>query len=123
MWLKRLFSPSEKSETTLESVDMDPGEFLSQSRTDDPLMDVRTTAEFAAGHLAGSVNLDMMSPTFAEEVDALKLDRGAPLYLYCRSGARSHRAAELLREHGYSRAYNVGGFEELVSLGGRPAGE
>lgn len=123
MWpLKRPLTTSQDQAETPEPVDLDPGTFLSQPRTDGPLLDVRTPGEFAAGHLADSMNLDMMSPTFVEEVEALGLDREAPLYLYCRSGARSHRAAELLRECGFGRAYNVGGFEELVSLGARPAG-
>lgn len=92
-------------------------EFKARRRPGDAVLDVRTPAEFAAGHLAGALNVDMHRPDFAERVEALGLEAGQPLYLYCRSGARSGRAARQLRKMGFAEAYNVGGLAELARAG------
>ncbi len=50
--------------------------------------------------------------TFVEEVSARIADRSAPIYLLCRSGARSRSAAMALTAAGYGTCFNVsGGFE------------
>jgi rhodanese-related sulfurtransferase len=104
-----------------DAVDMDPAAFVRAAGRDAQLLDVRTAMEFRQGHLAGARNIDMMRPDFTEAVDALGLDLRQPLYLYCRSGNRSGHAARLLRERGYDRAFNVGGFEDLIREGAAPA--
>ena len=98
-------------------VELDAGEFLRRRSPDAPILDVRTPGEFSQGHLVGAKNLDIMGDDFLEGVERLGLDREAPVYLYCRSGNRSGTAARLLRENGYTRAYNVGAFEELARAG------
>lgn len=98
-------------------VELDAGEFLRRRSPDAPILDVRTPGEFSQGHLVGAKNLDIMGDDFLEGVERLGLDREAPVYLYCRSGNRSGTAARLLRENGYTQAYNVGAFEELVRAG------
>ncbi|MCU0390255.1 MAG: rhodanese-like domain-containing protein [Thermoflexibacter sp.] len=45
------------------------------------------------------------------------MDRDQTYYLYCRSGARSGKAAEMLEQAGFSKVFNVGGFEELANAG------
>jgi hypothetical protein len=35
------------------------------------LLDVRTPEEFAAGHIQGSVNIDIFNPDFRDQIDAL----------------------------------------------------
>ncbi|HYD51371.1 MAG TPA: rhodanese-like domain-containing protein [Gemmatimonadaceae bacterium] len=79
------------------------------------LLDVRTPAEFAAGHLAGAVNLDVQAPDFAER--AAELKRGTPYVVYCRSGARSARAGQQLIALGHAPVVNGGGFEALAREG------
>ena len=66
------------------------------------LLDVRTPDEYAAGHIPGSVNHPL------ERLRDYDGDPSMPIYAYCRSGARSGRAAALLREMGYE-AMNIGG--------------
>src|SRR3569623_1844240 len=51
------------------------------------LLDVRTPAEYAAGHLAGAVNLDVQGAGFADAVG--RLDPSARYAVYCHSGNRS----------------------------------
>jgi uncharacterized protein len=92
-------------------------DFVSSRSESDVLIDVRTPGEYAQGHVAGASNIDVTAPDFARQIDALGLDREQPIYLYCRTGNRSHRAAQILRSSGYERAYNVGGFDALVDSG------
>jgi phage shock protein E len=102
-------------------VEMEASHFLGTRSPGAPVLDVRTPAEFSGGHLRGALNVDVMAPDFPEQVDALGLDPEAPIYLYCRSGNRSGKAARILRERGYPRAFNVGGLDELVGEGARLA--
>jgi len=65
---------------------------------DDPdaqLLDVRTPAEFAEGHLKGAVNIDVRDNDFLEQAEA-QFDKQRPLLVYCRSGRRSTAAAKTL---------------------------
>ncbi len=61
------------------------------------LLDVRTQAEFDARHLDGAllIPVDELGSRIAE------VPTGQPVVVYCRSGARSARAATMLREAGY----------------------
>jgi rhodanese-related sulfurtransferase len=80
------------------------GKIISDSTVQ--LVDVRTAEEFAAGNIAGSVNIDVNGDDFAGE--ALKrLDRKRTVAVYCRSGRRSRTAAELLIKKGFQKVYNL----------------
>lgn len=70
------------------------------------LVDVRTPGEFAGGHISGAVNIPVDElPRRIAEVGP----KDAQVVLYCRSGARSGRAAGLLRQAGYTRVADLGG--------------
>ena len=69
------------------------------------LLDVRRPDEFAAGHLPEAVNIDVTSPDFARRVAAL--DKTKPTYVYCRSGARSAKAADQLTKTGFTTVTNM----------------
>lgn len=74
---------------------------------DEQILDVRTPAEFAEGHIAGAVNIDIYDDNFM--ADALKtLDPSRPVAVYCRSGKRSADAASRLAAKGY-RVTNLEG--------------
>jgi rhodanese-related sulfurtransferase len=69
------------------------------------LVDVRSPAEFASGHLDGAINLPVDElPARAGEIGPADTS----VVVYCRSGARSARAAGILREKGYSRVLDLG---------------
>jgi phage shock protein E len=103
-------------------LDMDPAEFMerwtSASTGENPLLDVRRPDEFAQGHLAEAVLVDVTAPDFQSRIRTLSLDPDAPVYLYCRTGNRSGHAARILRDMGIGKAVNVGGLDELVAAGG-----
>ena len=77
------------------------------------LLDVRTKEEFSEGHIEGSLNLPI------GEIDravALIPDKSVPIYVYCRSGNRSARAATYLKGNGYTSVYDIGG---IISYKGK----
>ena len=100
---------------------MAPADYVADHDPDAPLLDVRTPKEYAAGHLAGSVNVDVMSPDFQQKVQAMDLPASGPVYLYCRSGNRSGQAAKVLQQMGHAGAVNIGGFEPLAKAGAKVA--
>jgi phage shock protein E len=71
------------------------------------VVDVRTPEEFAAGHIAGSSNVDFYAPDFLERLEGL--DRDTPYFVYCRSGNRSASTIEAMRELGFTEVYELGG--------------
>lgn len=68
------------------------------------LLDVRTPAEFADGHVASAVNLPL--DEVQARADEVPADR--PVYVICRSGSRSAQASLLLKQANRD-ARNVGG--------------
>ena len=70
------------------------------------LLDVRGTDEYAEGHIPGSVNIPLqVLPT----KKGLPEDPETPIFVYCRSGARSRQATAVLQEMGYEEVHNIGG--------------
>jgi len=76
------------------------------------LVDVRTPAEFASGHLKGSVNI----PLDCISVQIAKFKNKGNIVVYCRSGNRSRMAKSILETNGIQNVYNGGGIDELRSL-------
>ncbi|WP_273568533.1 rhodanese-like domain-containing protein [Maribacter halichondriae] len=74
------------------------------------LVDVRTANEFRGGHIKNAINIDFFNAgNFAKAFE--KMDKSKPVYLYCRSGARSQKAARRLVDMGFSKIYDLkGGF-------------
>ena len=68
------------------------------------LLDARTEAEYAAGHIDGFVNIPV--DALRERLDEIPLWK--PVYLICQSGLRSYIAARILASHGYD-CYNFAG--------------
>jgi len=77
------------------------------------VIDVRSKAEYAAGHYAGAVNIPV--DILESKVKTLGPKDG-PLVVYCASGARSAQAAALLARAGFTAVTNAGG------LGNMPRG-
>lgn len=72
------------------------------------LVDVRTAKEFNNGHIKNAINIDFFSSTnFIKSFE--KLDRDKPVYVYCRSGARSLKAARRLVDMGFEQIYDLKG--------------
>lgn len=71
------------------------------------LVDVRTAEEFEEGHIEKAVNIDFLAEGFDEKFDNFHKDQ--PIYIYCRSGNRSGKAAKILSEMGFETIYDLEG--------------
>ena len=89
--------------------DMNVAEFADYIRDKNvQLLDVRTPAEFAEGHIDGARNIDIYDDTFVQSASQA-LDSGRPVAVYCRSGKRSAEAARKLLARGYEVTNLLGG--------------
>jgi rhodanese-related sulfurtransferase/thioredoxin-related protein len=80
------------------------------------VLDVRTAKEFAVGHIAGAVNLDVMASDF--ETKAGALDKDKTYLVHCASGVRSARACGKLTQLNFPKLYNLpDGFKGWVKAG------
>lgn len=81
------------------------------------VLDVRTPEEHAEGHIEGTdFNIDVLGEGFTTEALAvLPKDKGVALY--CRSGNRSKRAAQILAENGYTVVELAVGYKGWVAAG------
>lgn len=104
-------------------------EYLAK-RPEPRLIDVRESAEFSQGHILGAVNyprgvLEMQlanHPAVAANGCSAELAltqlASEPLYLICRSGARSALAAESLQKMGFTQVFSVaGGMQAWLEAG------
>jgi rhodanese-related sulfurtransferase len=72
--------------------------------SDAQVIDVRTPEEVEAGHIEGSLHIELEQlPAQAAEIE-----RERPVVFYCRSGSRSAMATGVFRAAGYE-AYNLDG--------------
>ncbi len=70
------------------------------------IIDVRTPAEFAEGHLDGAVNIDVQSADFDARISAL--DPDGSYVVYCRSGNRSSQAIDRMTGLGFTDMIDAG---------------
>lgn len=70
------------------------------------IIDVRTAEEFTEAHIRGAINYNVMDSTL--HLHLADLNPKKPVLVYCRSGVRSKKAAELLKANGF-RVINLKG--------------
>ena len=76
------------------------------------LVDVRTAEEYNAGHIPGSINIDVLK---GHEELVATLDPERPVALYCRSGRRSENAGWVLEKAFFGNVVDLkGGYNEWV---------
>ena len=80
---------------------------MMESGDDYILLDVRTTAEFAQGHIPGAICIPNET-IGTEEIPQLP-DKDATILVYCRSGNRSKQASQKLADLGYTNVLEFGG--------------
>jgi phage shock protein E len=82
------------------------------------IIDVRTPAEFASGHLEGALNIDVQSPDFAAQI--MELDPSGEYFVYCRSGNRSGQAIAQMTQMGFdgNNLTNGGSVDEASKASG-----
>ena len=71
------------------------------------VLDVRTPAEYAAGHLPNAVNIDFLARGFEAQVS--QLDKNKSYLVYCKSGNRSTKAVAVMEANGFKKLFNLAG--------------
>lgn len=79
-------------------------------------VDVRTPAEYAAGHAARAINIPL--DELPGKLD--RLEKNEPVYVICRTGRRSREASDILVKNGYAWVFNVSGGMDAWTAAGLP---
>ncbi len=74
------------------------------------IIDVRSKAEYAGGHIKGSRNIPL--PNLSASPNFVK-DKNKPIITCCASGMRSASARNVLQANGYSNVHNGGAWASL----------
>ncbi len=87
------------------------------------VVDVRDAAEVQqSGKVAGAVHVSRGLLEFRADPDSPTHDKNfakdKTVILYCGSGGRAALAGKLLKDMGYERVYNLGGFKDWADTGG-----
>ncbi len=89
---------------------------INSTNPDFVILDVRTAAEFAGGHIAGAINIDYYSADFRSRLGALNAARR--YLVYCRSGVRGAAATAIMVDLGFARVQNLtGGLDQWMQDG------
>lgn len=88
------------------------------------VLDVRDGVEVEkSGKVAGALHVPRGLLEFKAAPDSptreATLDPSKPVILYCASGGRSALSGKLLKDLGYEKVYNLGGFKDWVESGGK----
>ena len=97
----------------IQEIDVDT---LASRCAETMVLDVREPEEYEQGHMPGAINLPQAD--LASRLD--EFPRHRPLTLICRSGARSLRAAQFLRQVGFEQVTNVQGGTLAWRAAGKP---
>ena len=89
-----------------------------QARPGLVVIDIRTPAEFAQGHIEGAINIDFLDAGFAKAIAGI--DTGAPTAFHCRSGSRSRQAEQVLEAFPFAELYHFSGGSNAWSDAGKP---
>jgi len=82
------------------------------SANDEVWLDVRTAAEYQAGHLPGAVNLS--HELVEQQISTVIPDKNTSVKLYCKSGRRAGLALDVMKKLGYADVENKGGYQQLL---------
>lgn len=76
------------------------------------LVDVRTVSEYAGGTVKGAVNIPLSEISHM----ANKLNKSKAIVVFCQSGNRSGQALQILKNQGFTKVYNGGGWRSLKAI-------
>lgn len=92
---------------TYENIEVSDFDKIRQDNPSAIILDVRTPGEISRGKIEGAIEMDFYNANFSEKLKSI--DAKATCIVYCQSGVRSAKAAEMLAKQGCSAAYNLKG--------------
>ena len=99
---------SPKKQTQMKELAPDAWAELQEQTSASVILDVRTAEEFESGYIKGALNMDIREGSdFVASIETL--DKSKSYFVYCRSGARSWQACQLMSQLGFSAVYNLDG--------------
>jgi|TARA_Y200000002_G_scaffold367990_1_gene360580 rhodanese-related sulfurtransferase len=99
---------SPKKQTQMNELAPDAWAELQEQTLESVILDVRTEEEFESGYIKGALNMDIRGGAdFLASIESL--DKSKSYFVYCRSGARSGQACQLMSQMGFSALYNLDG--------------
>lgn len=87
--------------------DISAQQLLSADTSDWVILDVRSPEEYAAGHVPGAINISHLE--IEQNIQQLSAFKDKPVVLYCRSGKRAAKAADVLLTHDFSQLKHLQG--------------
>jgi thioredoxin len=102
-----LTSCNGQSSTAVQTIDVKTYSDKINATPNAQILDVRTPEEYASGNIESSDNVNWLSESFVLKTD--KYDKTKPVFVYCKSGGRSLKAANKLAELGFTSIYNLDG--------------
>ena len=76
------------------------------------VIDVRSLEEVKTGIIQDAIHIEWTQ--IDEEINNIDITKDKPIYLYCRSGNRSGKAAVMLEKIGFTNVINAGGIDEAA---------
>ena len=99
---------SPKKQAQMNELAPDAWAELQEQTSASVILDVRTAEEFESGYIKGALKLDIRGGAdFLASIE--KFDKSKSYFVYCRSGARSGQACQLMSQMGFSAVYNLYG--------------
>ncbi len=97
-------SATPQTETINKDVNVE--EFASLiSKGEGQVLDVRTPDEWNGGIIKGATKMNFFDKDFQDQIS--KLDKTKPVYVYCKAGGRSGKAANQMEKMGFTTVYNL----------------
>ncbi|MEO5602813.1 MAG: rhodanese-like domain-containing protein [Cyclobacteriaceae bacterium] len=103
-----------KENQSIQVLSLDSFEKRLNELPDKIILDVRTPEEYQDAHIKNATLRDIYDPDFKEKVN--NLDKSKPIFVYCASGIRSEKAANILSQLGFKKIYHMeGGLKQWIS--------
>ena len=96
-----------KVQMSYEQITQDEAKTLMAESENYVILDVRTEAEYAEGHIPGAICVP--NETIGDNMPEELPDKDQLILVYCRSGNRSKQASEKLAKLGYTNIKEFGG--------------
>ena len=98
---------SSNQNNNYRSISVEEAQHLLSTTKEIEIVDVRTPAEVLNGIIPGAMKIDVLNKNFISEIS--NLDKSKTYLVYCKSGSRSKKAANLMLANGFQDVINMKG--------------